>query len=487
MTPRKNKVVIVGAGAAGLFAARALKKQGLEPTIIEKQPHVGGKCRTYSDATSPEIKTEWGAAMVAPNYGVVLDAVIEKGIEFEESVGTRRDTVGVLQKLDMLSWQDQAYFAAQLVSQVASFTYAVSQYHYARDNHLPLPEDFELPFAQYAKKYGIEDISLLVKPLVSGFGYGAMDDIPAYCVMEYMGIGTIPAIALEKITNQSAIIGIKGGTQKLMEKVAEDFNVITSADIHSIDRTEGNITVSYTADGVKKDITGDTLVLALPPMHWPKLGMQLTEVEQQCVNDINYHPYPVAVCKVKGLVAEHVFIPDALEKEGFGHLSLVTTRDNRPEPKDGRLCTTYFNLLPNENEFSLDKGSVGRNLLTNELKTQLGVQEIKILGTKIWQDYMPTLAWEQRLKLEAEQMRDDTSTLYVGAYPLGGFEDIRCVADQATRAVKKHIFEQDTNESLISYTYKELSRAYGFFNSIPRVQPVQEASPLDQHNHRSNI
>lgn len=469
----RKKAVVIGAGAAGLFAARALRQKGVRSTIIEKEPYVGGKCNTYTDPARPEIKTEWGAALLAPNYGVVLDVVSEKGIEFEESLATQRSTVGIFQKIDSLSWPSKAYFAAQVGVQLTKFTYAVTQYHHARNHFLPLPQDFELPFAIYAKKYGLEDINLLVKPFVSGFGYGAMDDIPAYCVMEYMGLGTIPAFAAEYILNKSSLIGIKGGFQHLMEKLAEDFNVITSAEVTTIDRSQEGVTVTYKINnGETQVVNADALVLAISPVQWTKLGMKLTEVEQECVAQLSYYRYPVAVCKIDGLSPEHAFVPDALEKEGFGHLALITTRDNRPTPSDGRLCTAYINLPPGNNEFSLEEESIERETLKKELSAQAGVKHVSILDTKIWEDYMPTLPWKQRLTLEKEQMREDTSTLYVGACPVGGFEDVSCVADQATRAVHRYFSNDKAEKSVFSDVRNELNRAYTFFYSIPRVEPV---------------
>ncbi|KTD34042.1 NAD(P)-binding protein [Legionella israelensis] len=74
-----DTVVIVGAGPSGLFAARQLKmlateqKKEISIIVLEREDVVGGKCRTYSDPENHELKTEWGAALLAPNYGVVLD------------------------------------------------------------------------------------------------------------------------------------------------------------------------------------------------------------------------------------------------------------------------------------------------------------------------------------------------------------------------------------------------------------------------------
>jgi heterodisulfide reductase subunit A-like polyferredoxin len=42
-----DPVCIVGAGAAGLSAAKALEDKGIKTVIFEKRPEVGGKCQSY--------------------------------------------------------------------------------------------------------------------------------------------------------------------------------------------------------------------------------------------------------------------------------------------------------------------------------------------------------------------------------------------------------------------------------------------------------
>ena len=44
--PNDVDVVIIGAGAAGLYAADILQAKGLKVTILEASPRVGGRVRT---------------------------------------------------------------------------------------------------------------------------------------------------------------------------------------------------------------------------------------------------------------------------------------------------------------------------------------------------------------------------------------------------------------------------------------------------------
>src|SRR5216117_1982335 len=64
--PRDRKrvdVLILGAGAAGLAAARDLSHAGLRVTIIEARPRVGGRVLTLHDPRAP-IPLELGAEFI---------------------------------------------------------------------------------------------------------------------------------------------------------------------------------------------------------------------------------------------------------------------------------------------------------------------------------------------------------------------------------------------------------------------------------------
>src|SRR6266704_3248860 len=64
--PRDRKrvdVLVLGAGAAGLAAARDLSHAGLRVTIIEARPRVGGRILTLHDSRSP-VPLELGAEFI---------------------------------------------------------------------------------------------------------------------------------------------------------------------------------------------------------------------------------------------------------------------------------------------------------------------------------------------------------------------------------------------------------------------------------------
>ena len=77
MTDRVD-VAVVGAGLAGLTAARELRKRGREVVVLEAQDRVGGRTlnHTFDDGTVVEIGGQW----VGPTQDRLIALAAELGI-----------------------------------------------------------------------------------------------------------------------------------------------------------------------------------------------------------------------------------------------------------------------------------------------------------------------------------------------------------------------------------------------------------------------
>ncbi|HEX8530766.1 MAG TPA: FAD-dependent oxidoreductase, partial [Cytophagales bacterium] len=79
-------VVIIGAGAAGLVAARELAKAGRSVAVLEARDRTGGRIHTLHGGgfTTP---TEAGAEFVHGNLPLTLGLLREAGLPFTEMTG----------------------------------------------------------------------------------------------------------------------------------------------------------------------------------------------------------------------------------------------------------------------------------------------------------------------------------------------------------------------------------------------------------------
>lgn len=78
----KNAVIIIGAGASGLMAARILAKAGKKVTVLEARNHTGGRIQTLYN-NSFFNKAELGAEFIHGDLPVTLGLLQEAGIASE--------------------------------------------------------------------------------------------------------------------------------------------------------------------------------------------------------------------------------------------------------------------------------------------------------------------------------------------------------------------------------------------------------------------
>jgi monoamine oxidase len=83
INPAPKKIVIIGAGMAGLVAGYELSQLGHDITILEAQTRAGGRVQTLRDPFSDGLYAEAGAARIPENHNLTLKYVKVLGVPLE--------------------------------------------------------------------------------------------------------------------------------------------------------------------------------------------------------------------------------------------------------------------------------------------------------------------------------------------------------------------------------------------------------------------
>jgi monoamine oxidase len=76
----QGRVVVIGGGLSGLYAATLLEQQGHEVTVLEARQRVGGRVMTLEDIPG---RPEAGANIIGPNYGRIINQARQLGVALE--------------------------------------------------------------------------------------------------------------------------------------------------------------------------------------------------------------------------------------------------------------------------------------------------------------------------------------------------------------------------------------------------------------------
>ena len=299
MANLQDKICIIGGGPAGISAAMYLQKKGYENyTIYEKLNKVGGK--SYSpriEVNGEERSYETGAIMGAVTYHAVHEVEEFGGVTHADGPNMRRmyrDSTGK----EIFPFEPKKDFSIgkligllKLKSQMKKLVKimetkykgydcyghrGVAQGKYSGlskqlDNALehiegenPNLKDLALPFDQFCKLNGVEEVMRIWIGPYTSFGYGYFDEIPAAYVMKYLDTTT----AIEFINMR--LWTWKEGTQSIYVAANKKLlhPAVLNTEVVKVERpaegTEGKIKVTVRTNGVETTEEFDKLIVTTP-------------------------------------------------------------------------------------------------------------------------------------------------------------------------------------------------------------------------------
>jgi monoamine oxidase len=315
------RVVVIGAGFAGLAAAYELSRDGADVTVVEARNRVGGRVLSFQDLV-PGGTMEGGAELIGTNHPIWMEYKERLGLKFIDISEEDGEAPIVLNGRRLTRAQ-----AAQLWEDM---TAALNRLN-ADATKIPDPfTAWTAPDAAAWDKRSLADwIASLDAPDLTKAGVEAQmvaDNGVATAWQSYLGnLTMVRGGGVEKFWTETEVYRCAGGSQQLALKLA---SAIGSTKVHlrqpASSISVGDRGVVVTAGANKHEC--DYVVLAVPPLTWNRIAftprLHVTAIPQMGSNVKFLMKTKDRFWRVGGLA------PD-LMTDGAVHLTWHTTQNQK--------------------------------------------------------------------------------------------------------------------------------------------------------------
>ena len=321
MAKLTDRICIIGGGPAGVSAAMYLEKKGYENYVIyERQNKIGGKCFSPRIEVSGENRTyETGAIMGAITYHAVHEVEQFAGVGHDDGPNMRRmyrDKTGkeifpfdpkkdfsISKMFGLLRLKRQMKKLVKIMETkykgydcyghrgVASGKYSglskgVDDALQLIEGENPNLKDLALPFDQFCKLNGVEEVMRIWIGPYTSFGYGYFDEIPAAYVMKYLDTTT----AIEFVNMR--LWTWKDGTQSIYEAANKKLKhpAHLNTEVIKVERPEGKVLVTIKDSDGERVEEFDQLIVTTPLDHFAKFA-DAREEEKELFSKIIHEKY----------------------------------------------------------------------------------------------------------------------------------------------------------------------------------------------------
>ena len=260
-------VVVVGAGFAGLSAARELVRLGYDVVVMEGRDRVGGRSATTTIAGAP---VDLGGTFVGPTQDAVIELAAELGCETVPTYSHGKN---------LIRWRGKVRSYRSTIPKLSIIELVdVSRIQWRFDRvsrRVPVAEPWTSPIAEILDSKTLDewlryvhasastrDLMAIVARVTWGCEPDAVSMLHAVRYVKAAG-GLGRMLDVKGGAQQDRF---PGGTQQIALRMAEELapRVVLNAVVRSIERhADGAITVSSD----RGDVSAKAVILAIPPAH----------------------------------------------------------------------------------------------------------------------------------------------------------------------------------------------------------------------------
>ena len=478
MADKNEKICIIGGGPAGPSCAMYLEKKGYSNYVIyEKLNKVGGKCwspklKVKHNGVEEERSFETGAIMGAITYHAVSEmeefgGYYHKGPDFKHGEpNMRREfrnldgtvdhpfepkvnfSIKKMLKLIKLKKQMKKLNELMQTKYVGYDCYghigvAKGEYYgiskgvdgycgATKDNSFPNYikgknpnlKDLALPFSEFCKINGVEEVQRIWIAPFTSFGYGFFDEIPAALVMKYLDVTT----ALEFVNMK--LWTWQDGTQEIYECVNRKLQhpAVLETEVVKVERPDGKINVTVRKDGEESTETFDKLIVTTP-LDYFKDYADATDEEKTLFSKIIHERYCDYIATFEPGKSPNIsgYMVDNMVPERLGHAMVYYNRWQHL----GRDCpATVYALANHTGTPDVDYDTVMKTMDEDMKKVGFPIKE-KLFAQEVY--YCPHVSaddyadgWYDKL----EALQGTLNTYYAGEIISFGDMEDTCAASK---------------------------------------------------------
>lgn len=265
-----KRVVVVGAGFAGLACAHELAAAGFDVTVVEARNRIGGRVLTFGDWI-PDRTVEGGAELIGSNHPAWVSYAEKFGLEFLDLTEDEEAYAPIELGGRLLSEEEAGTVWEEMVG-VASRLNALARPIDA-DAPWTAPDASTLdkrPFQSWIDEQEASDLCKKALRVLFSSDNGVDTDKSSLLGM----LAAIKGGGVERYWTDSEVYRCKGGNQQLAEKLAD-----------AIGRTRIELKLPVTRVTVRQDgavvecsdgrtIACDDVVVSAPPSTWKSIAFE---------------------------------------------------------------------------------------------------------------------------------------------------------------------------------------------------------------------
>ncbi len=262
---RGRRVIVVGAGFAGLACAHELRAAGCEVVVLEARSRIGGRVLSFTDFL-PDRAVEGGGELIGRNHPMWLAFARKFGLTLDDLPEEEGLAPVVLDGRRLAARETKALFA-ELHAAQAAMTRAAAAIDAEQPWRSPQATQLDArPLEDWIRAQPASEMAR--RALTVEF---AANNGVATARQSFLGnLAAVKGGGLERYWTETELYRCHGGNAQLAQKLAHSLGtqLHTGTAVREITQNENGVTVRDASGHLWK---GDDVVLAVPPSTWRHL------------------------------------------------------------------------------------------------------------------------------------------------------------------------------------------------------------------------